>query len=344
MPKEKLKVVSAEPVSAIEGTEEVSLDEPAVKPEVDPTAPLSESDVNPDDKPAVPEKPDKKDQSTEESKSPDVPPKPKRPVDPIEQMRTELKEAFPNVEDKLINTVIIASSGTLELAFNALLYYNDPSLKVEINQSQLNGQKTDNLSTNDDELLARRLQKEFEDEERRRHGERKSQTRRSGDTRHSGRRQSHDQDYDSPDEFEQIKESFTQGFEDAKTTINSWVSGIAKKFDNVGENDSARTSQPQGKLFGALGGSSANDQARRKGARFDEDPQIITNDFHDKIKLDDNENDDQTPKLPSRPNHQSDTATTTKKWQPITSDVGPNSDAFLVDDSDDEEETKKQSG
>ena len=336
MPKEKLKVVSAEPVSSIEGTEEVSLDEPATKPEIETKATEPESD----DKPAVPEKPAENEQKTEESKPEDVPPKPKRPADPIEQMRGELKEAFPNVEDKLINTVIIASSGTLELAFNALLYYNDPSLKVEINQSQLNVQKIVNSSTTDDELLARRLQKEFEEEERKRHRERK--LRRSGERRHSARRQSQEPDYDSPDEFDQIKESFTQGFEEAKSTINSWVSGIAKKFDNGPDNDSNRSNQPQGKLFGALGGSSANDQARRKAARFDEDPQIITNDFHDKIKLDDNDNDEQAPKLPHRRSEQSDTPTTTKKWQPISSDVPPNSDAFLVDDSEDEEEAKKQ--
>ena len=40
---------------------------------------------------------------------------------------------------------------------------------------------------------------------------------------------------DSPDEFEQIKETFTQGLEEAKSTLNGWVSNIAKRFE--GNND-----------------------------------------------------------------------------------------------------------
>lgn len=50
-----------------------------------------------------------------------TPPKPQRPVSPEAQAKETLKEAFPTVDDSVIEAVLIASGGNVEPAFNALL-------------------------------------------------------------------------------------------------------------------------------------------------------------------------------------------------------------------------------
>lgn len=334
----KLTVVSSEPLDKIDDGKDKSA-------EITEEVPLNDTKVS------EPGEGDKK-QSGEQSKEPEenVPPKPKRPIDPIEQAKKDLKDAFPNIEDKLITTVLIASSGVLEQAFNGLLYYSDPTIEPEIPKPRSAPVSKFEPTTTDDELLARKLQQEFEEEDRRRHKERKAKRSTGTEQRRSSRTNNQD-DYESQDEFEAIKETFTQGFEEAKTTINSWVSGIAKKFDNDGSSKSnyqspdKQNAGDQGKLFGALGGSSFNNQNTRKNNRFDEDPQIIPSDFHQKINLTNNDDDDDSKDLPSLPNRKSNdrqtTPTVTKKWQPLNSDVPPNSDAFLVDDSEEDEDQKR---
>ncbi|ODV78542.1 uncharacterized protein CANTADRAFT_42018, partial [Suhomyces tanzawaensis NRRL Y-17324] len=283
-----------------------------------------------------------------EAKPPAQPP---RPVDPLTQVTNDLKDAFPNIEDKLITAVLIASQGSVDPAFNALLYISDPSFKPEIPapvvpSNKAAGKKSVAFSEHaltDDELLARKLQKEFELEDerrRRRHAEKKRNAQRGSQN------QPQRNPDDSPDEFEQIKETFTQGLEEARTTLNSWVSGIAKKFD--GNDDEYQEKPKQNtKLFGALGGSSFNSNNKRQNARFDEDPEILSHDFHNRISLTDNDK-EELPALPNRNKEQSDKGTGAgpgskplpavgKKWQPLNSDVPANSDAFLVTDSEDED-------
>ena len=87
--------------------------------------------------------------------------------------------------------------------------------------------------------------------------------------------------------------------EEARTTLNGWVSNLAKRFDGNSDQQGQQKQSENPKLFGALGGSSFNEN-KRKSNRFDEDPEIISNDFHDRIRLQDNDN-EQTPSLPSRP-------------------------------------------
>ena len=50
-----------------------------------------------------------------------APQKPPRPKSPRAQAKATLKEAFPNVDDGVIEAVLIASGGNIEPAFNALL-------------------------------------------------------------------------------------------------------------------------------------------------------------------------------------------------------------------------------
>lgn len=329
-------------------------------------------------------KPTNEDNLENDEKLPTPPP---RPVSPFSQISKTLKEAFPTIEDKLITAVIIASQGNLDPAFNALLYISDSSYKPEINLSinslpppshpsskVRNGKSNKSVTNNDnegsgiitdDELLARQLQKEFEkeDEKRRRKHESKQQRRQyqtENNNKFGGNHNDNADSDESPDEFEQIKETFTQGIEEARSTLNGWVSGLSKKFtlneqQQQQQRDQQRDQQP--KLFGALGGSSfkgnSNSNYRqsvsynqqnnknsntRKSNNFDEDPPILSNNFHQGINLsnnDINEDVNDKPNLPTRPNHE--LHDDKKQWQPLNSDIPINSDAFLVTDSEDED-------
>lgn len=281
------------------------------------------------------------------SETDDAPPPPPRPVSRVSQIKQDLKDAFPNIEDKLITAVLIASQGNADPAFNALLYISDPSFEAEIPEPapSVPSKKVVNEPKNtltDDELLARKLQHEFELEDKRRRAHHHEHERRRR------RQQSQPEDDDSVDEFGQIKESFSQGFEEARTTLNGWVSGFAKKLQEPkdGSGSQLQESQSQNpKLFGALGGSSYTKQ--NKNNTFDEDPRIISNDLHSQINLKDNDEDEVTsPSLPERQgaqagnekSAQSDSyIDSNKKWQPLNSDVPVDSNAFLVTDSEDED-------
>lgn len=259
--------------------------------------------------------------SGDKSGEEDAPPPPPRPISPVTQITKDLKDAFPNIEDKYITAVLVASEGKLDPAFNALLYISDPTFKPDLPvPSASAAPPPPPKGLTDDEKLARKLQKEFEREDRRQRAAR--------DARRKGRPvPSRPQDSDeSPDEFGQIKETFTQGFEEARTTLNGWVSGLTRKFQEP--NDQSGTNQSP-KLFGALGGSSFNSSERKSG--FDKDPEILSSDFHTKISMKDEQ--ETAPQLPKRQEN---------KWQPLNPDVPVNLDAFLVTDSEDEEEGKKK--
>ncbi|KAG5421926.1 CUE5 [Candida metapsilosis] len=314
--KNELKAVSAEPLDSIDDSKKKDAkDDKQAAGEVTDKEEVSESkeskdapieDIPLDDKDAAnndSSKDDEKVTTTEKTKpsaeeeeeeesseSAPPPPPPKRPKDPVEQIVQDLKDAFPQTDDKVITAVLIASQGNPEPAFGALLYLSDPTFKPDIpvypqHQPASNPRAafgsglvrsrapSDTSHTfTDDEILARKLQKEFEleDERQRRrreekarqrqfHGERSSRggaaggaggvsaggSRSSRERERPSRRVRRGEDgeeyYDdfdeSPDEFETIKETFTQGLEEARTTINGWVSGLAKKFDNASGNN-----------------------------------------------------------------------------------------------------------
>jgi len=50
-----------------------------------------------------------------------VPAMPPRPPSPKDEAKRTLKEAFPNVDENVIEAVLVASGGQIEPAFNALL-------------------------------------------------------------------------------------------------------------------------------------------------------------------------------------------------------------------------------
>ncbi|KAK6198794.1 uncharacterized protein RJT21DRAFT_122429 [Scheffersomyces amazonensis] len=374
---EQLTVVAAEPIEQIdESTKTTSATTTNTNTSnTTTTKTLDEVPINDDDtekKSSIEAEPQAEAGAGAEQETEAPPPaRPPRPVDPITQVTNELKEAFPNIEEKLITAVLIASQGQVDPAFNALLYISDPSFKPEIPvpQTEALEPKTSITSTkpsilSEDEILARRLQKEFENEEarRRRRHERKKKL---GNQNPNQQSQQYREDFDdSPDEFDQIKETFSQGLEDARSTLNGWVSNLAKRFDGNDKQGNQQSQQyqqqvgGQPKLFGALGGSQFN---RRGHNKFDEDPEILSSDFHRRISLNDNEKDTPLPGLPTRPTDKplpqhppqsdsevissatplttGDTTKSGKKWQPLEADVPANSDAFLVTDSEDEDTT-----
>lgn len=256
---------------------------------------------------------------TEESTE-DAPPPPARPLSPVSRVKKDLKDAFPQIEDKYIQAVLIASQGQPDPAFNALLYLLDPTFVPEITPVAPPPVPPKQHDLTDDELLARKLQREFEKEDRRRRG---SHQRRKNAPPPS--------DDESPDEIEQLKESFTQGFEEAKSTINGWVLGLSRKFSQENQQGQNRNQSP--KLFGALGGSSFNQNQHAK--RFDEDPEILSLDFQNKVNV----HNDKPPLLPKRSSEQRERKLEQEehKWQPLNSDVPVTLDAFLVTDLEEEE-------
>lgn len=329
MSKDKLTIASTEPVSLDDTPTDAGQTEPAAL-----NTESGDSEQPTDVAPEVPAKDTKSEEAAPKTAdstvqdNEDAPPPPARPLSPAAQIKKDLKDAFPLVEDKYIEAVLIASEGRPDPAFTALLFLLDPTFKPEPVIAARTPQQPKQTSVADDELLARQLQKEYEREDRRR--------------RSAPRRPRRDAplpvDDDSPDEFDQIKETFTQGFEEARTTINGWVSGLSRKFSQENTappppNRVERTQSP--KLFGALGGSSFNNNTK-KGRNFDEDPEILALDFRKSVDLDD----DVPPQLPKREAARvepQEPKKTDDKWQPLNSDVPVKSDAFLVTDLEDED-------
>lgn len=253
----------------------------------------------------------------------DAPPRPQRPLSPIARIKKDLKDAFPQIDDKYIHACLIASGGNADPAFSALLYLLDPTYEPEVVQAPPAMAQRPPAALTDDELLARQLQKEFDKEERKRRIKSSQRARRAAAPEHEN---------ESPDEFEQLKESFAQGFEEAKLTLNSWVSGISKNFSGDDSHDKAGAQNP--KLFGALGGSSFNRNPNQKRTNFDDDPEILSLNFQRNLDMRD--------EAPALPNNKPQPAPKDAKWQPLNLDVPMSSDAFLVTDSEDEDKDGKK--
>ncbi|ODQ81146.1 hypothetical protein BABINDRAFT_160546 [Babjeviella inositovora NRRL Y-12698] len=205
----------------------------------------------------------------------DAPPLPQRRLSTTDQSKQTLQEAFPNVEEKYITAVLIASQGILDPAFNALLYLSDPSFIAEIpsphtepagftpalpsRPAQVSIPGLSSSQLEEDEALARRLAREFEQQDRTR---RRSHQRPDGPPPRSERpppsqrplppRPQGTDDEDTFDKFfdedlPQFQKSFVKGVEETRTKLNSWVTGIASKFSQEEESSPG--------LFGALGGN-----------------------------------------------------------------------------------------
>ena len=110
------------------------------------------------------------DSKEEEEEQPPLPARKKPEENPSKEnpILQELKDAFPNLEEKYIKAVIIASQGALDPAFNALLFLSDPESGRDIELPTQPVRKTleaparrRQTQLEQDELLARQLDEQF---------------------------------------------------------------------------------------------------------------------------------------------------------------------------------------
>lgn len=167
-----------------EDIEDVNINDSMQLVDPEPSTTVTEEDIQ--------VKPIETSDEKEEEKDEDRPPLPKRKstnsepktagtattaaatVSPTtDSILTQLKDAFPNIEEKYIITVMIASEGQLDPAFNALLYLSDPESGKETDINQLIDPSVASRhhprhqdvggpqQLKQDELLARQLDEQF---------------------------------------------------------------------------------------------------------------------------------------------------------------------------------------
>jgi hypothetical protein len=279
------------------------------------------------------------------------PPRPSRPLTPRQEALKNLKDAFPSIEEKLITTVLIASSYQLERAFNSLLYYSDPD-SVQIDDlveeppvaTARPGLPQRPSQLQQDELLAKQLDEEFNRKERRRAERRQHRQRSTEGPRASNQNFEDDDDSDVFTNFvekdlPQLKQQVSKNLEETRTKINGWVSGWKKNF-----------SQEQETLQNQRGGQQGSRQSTRRQQphHFEDDPEELDLQKIHGISLNDNSPGTQEDDLDLYSSSKG------KKWEPLKgtkpepiSKNGGNSnnDHGVVDDdfllSDDEPEIKK---
>lgn len=187
----------------------------------------------------------------------------------------QLKEAFPNLEDKYIKAVIIASQGAVDPAFNALLYLSDPESEKDIelpsepltsDAPQLPARRKQ-TQLEQDELLARQLDQQY-NKTRQRAGRR-----RSGDAEREAHRQrlrdrqrrgqypltpeeqrELEGDDDSWAQFvekdlPELKERANKSIQETATKLNGWFNGIRKNFVGEGPEYTSQGEQQRGGYY-----------------------------------------------------------------------------------------------
>jgi len=273
-----------------------------------------------------------------EDEAPVPPPKPARPLSPREESKKNLKDAFPTIEDSIIESILIASSFKLEPAFNALIYLSDPGA-MKFNEVPVVDEaptpRRQLTQLEQDEMLAKRLDEEYNKSQRRERRRRQQQQQQQypgegsqGSSYRPSRRQdgqgrpiSEDEDDDVLTNFvekdlPQIKEQFSKNIEETKTKFNSWVSGWKKQYQATSEEWQQRNKSPFGGQpgTGGLGGQQQPISQQRRKYEFEEDPEEVdVREFHG-ISLGKDDVDDEgesgngngnKPKLPNRNRAQS---------------------------------------
>lgn len=270
----------------------------------------------------------------QEDEDDSAPPLPvRKSVSPEEQsekenpMLKQLKEAFPNIEEKYVKAVLIASQGQLDPAFNALLFISDPDFEKEAPlptrpvQAPTRGVRREpKTQLEQDEELARQLDKKFN-----KHGnsasERTARERRirqrerdyerrcgAGAIPPKGRRDSDGYDNFEDDgeddvfsnfvdkELPQIRENLNRNIQETGKKISTWFSGITKNLVDDDPNYSEsrpKYSQSRFNSFGDRyrdGNDNVDGQTKLQNAGIS-----LHND-----DLDFGSDDDIPPQLPSR--------------------------------------------
>ena len=173
----------------------------------------------------------------------------KSTASPLKQnpILNQLKEAFPGIEEKYVKAVIIASQGALVPAFNALLYLSDPSFE---NEAPLPSQPTTTPAVRrqltqmeQDEILARQLDEQFNKPRHQRGDENERQARQrrirqreqefNNRARRSGEGVDEDEDFLSQfvdKDLPQIRDTVNRNIQETSRKVGQWFSGITKTF------------------------------------------------------------------------------------------------------------------
>lgn len=263
----------------------------------------------------------------------------------------QLKEAFPGIEDKYVKAVLIASQGALDPAFNALLFLSDPSFEAEAPLPATAPVATAEprralTQVEQDELLARKLDEQFNHDRHRRRNmdseraarERRIQNRQREYERRNAQRDApppgndrYYDDYNDDDDFlsqlvdkdlPELREKVGRQVQETSKRVNDWISGFRKSW--------AQEPQPEDEPIRPAGRTA---RFNSFGAQVGEDPTEPASrlsshgiSLRDADRSDDDE--DIPPQLPSRNREKEVVPETTyidtpdvstrKKWQPLS--------------------------
>lgn len=166
----------------------------------------------------------------------------------------ELKGAFPNIEEKYIKAVLIASQGQMDPAFNALLFLSDPDFEKEA-AIPTEATATDTSSRRrltqleQDELLARQLDEKFNKhgtENAERHARERRIRQRQADYERrygsgnperylDGENENYEDDEDAfsnfvDKELPQIRDNLNRNIQETGKKISTWFTGFKKSI------------------------------------------------------------------------------------------------------------------
>ncbi|OLL22406.1 CUE domain-containing protein 5 [Neolecta irregularis DAH-3] len=265
----------------------------------------------------------------------EAPEMPARPIDQSEDDKVKtLREAFPGVEETVIRAILQASRGNIDRSINALLSISDPSYKFEPeshNDSHL-PTTTPRNQVEADEQYARRLAADYDRRIAQNQSDRSKQQKQQRAS--SEERETSFLDDDLP----VIKENLKQGFNDAKTKVNAWVTKLKNRIDGDGQ---VSNDEPLRYKY-----------KRQPSESYDADHRVLDDNFSE-LHLQDNTIEQKTKRPAANPNlfksGGSPEVSTTQgsdqpsRWEPLKMSYPANQDPFALDDDSDgdAEEPKK---
>lgn len=323
--------VAVEPVA-----EQTSVKEESAEEAAEEKADEEAADEKAEDKPAEGKPAEEAAEPSAEATAEEAPPQPPRPLSPKQQIKKQVSEAFPTIEEKYIQTVLIASNYNLESSFNALLYLSDPS-SVDLNELEAEAEApplpSRKSQLEQDELLAKQLDQQYNKPRAHRRHRQHSQDEQRDQQSQDERLYDDDEDDNIISNFVEkdlpvIKEQFNKNLEMTKSKLNTWVSSWKQQYQQSSEElNNKRINAARVRNSNATAAATAGNNSNNKKDLFDEEPQEIDINKFQSISL--SEKEEQK-----------------KKWQPINQ-VSPEPIKLDNNDNDDDDflasddETKK---
>ncbi|KAI1195996.1 hypothetical protein F5X97DRAFT_306500 [Nemania serpens] len=222
----------------------------------------------------------------------DLPPtQPPRPVTTQQKNEQILREAFPSIDASIIRAVLIASSGQIDPAFNALLGMSDPDAVQNDPPRDAAPPPKPPRPTNRaplsqleaDELYARQLAEHYDNVGA--YEERTTNRGPAGQYRRQATGLKPNEMYDREpnfidDELPVITENIRKGFLETQTKVNSWFTNLKKKIDGEYDEDEDETQPSKHRPHGGPGRRSGEGSRQSTDYhRYDADPQVLSDDF-----------------------------------------------------------------